>query len=467
MAGTKSRGGIEMNLVVGGRGATSRPGEDTPFRVLVLGSFADATPASTKPVHVEVTGLDDLIERWSPSLSLTMPDGAVIDVGFEALDDFHPDALFDRLPVFAAVRKLRKELQDSSTFGAAAEGIRKAASHGAGESDGQTVERLLGAPSVGGGGAASSGFEVFVRNLVAPYVVRARTPNQRAHLKALDEAAGELMRSILHHPRFQALEAAWRGLDFLLRQVDGGMEVFVWDMSKESLESVVSVDDPCSTHFGKRLIGDAGGSEPPWALVVGAHALGASERDARLIQRLSIVLAAAGVPFVSGVDPDLAAQQAPEAWPAWEEFRRRPEAARVGLALPRFLLRLPYGKSTDPIDRFAFEEFKASAQHDHYLWGDAGFLVACLLGRSFAQSGWSLSTSDTLSFQGLPVHTVKLDGEVEQTPCAEWWMGEQTAQAWLSLGMMPVVSVRGRDEVRLLRIQSIAEPPASLAGRWG
>jgi type VI secretion system protein ImpC len=417
-------------------------------------------------VRVEVTEIDDLIERWAPSLSLTMVDGAVIDVAFEALDDFHPDALFDRLPVFTAVRKLRKELQDSSTFGAAAEGIRKA-SHGSSESDGQTVERLLGAPSVGGGGVVSSGFDAFVRNLVAPYVVRARTPNQRAHLKALDEAAGELMRSILHHPRFQALEGAWRGLDFLLRQVEGGMDVFVWDMSKESLESVVSVDDPCSTHFGKRLIGDAGSSEPPWALVVGAHAFGPSERDARLIQRLSVVLAAAGVPFVSGVEPTLAAQEVPDPWLAWGEFRNKPEAAMVGLALPRFLLRLPYGKATDPIDRFAFEEQKASAQHDHYLWGDAGFMVACLLGRSFAKSGWSFSSNDALSFQGLPVHTVKVDGEVEQTPCAELWMGEQTAQAWLSLGLMPIASVRGRDEVRLLRVQSIADPPALLAGRWG
>ncbi len=466
MAGKKSRGAIEMNVVVGGRGAPSKPGDDTPFRVLVLGSFADATPASTKPVHVEVTDLDDLIERWSPTLSLTMADGAVIDVAFEALDDFHPDALYDRLPVFAAVRKLRKELQDSSTFGAAAEGIRKASSHGSGESDGQTVERLLGAPSVGGGGVVSSGFEAFVRNLVAPYVVRARTPNQRAHLKALDEAAGELMRSILHHPQFRALEAAWRGLDFLLRQVEG-MDVFVWDMSKESLESVVSVDDPCSTNFGKRLVGDAGSLEPPWALVVGAHAWGPSERDARLIQRLSIVLTAAGVPFVSGVDPAVAEQEVPERWSAWDEFRGKPGAAMVGLALPRFLLRLPYGKATDPIERFAFEEQRVPAQHEHFLWGDAGLLVASLLGRSFAHSGWSFSANETLSMQGLPVHTVKMDGEVEQTPCAELWMGEQTAQAWLSQGLMPMISVRGRDEIRLLRIQSIGDPPAFLAGRWG
>ena len=40
-----------------------------------------------------------------------------------------------------------------------------------------------------------------------------------------DEASGELMRSILHHPRFQELEASWRGAYLLVRKVETDVDL--------------------------------------------------------------------------------------------------------------------------------------------------------------------------------------------------------------------------------------------------
>ncbi len=65
---------------------------------------------------------------------------------------------------------------------------------------------------------------------------------------------------------------------------------------------------------------------------------------------------------------------------------------------------------------------------------------------------------------GLPVHSFLGEGQMEQTPCAEWWLTEQEAGRWLDDGMIPLCSVRGRDEVRLIRVQSLAAPSAGLAG---
>jgi type VI secretion system protein ImpC len=39
-------------------------------------------------------------------------------------------------------------------------------------------------------------------------------------------------------------------------------------------------------------------------------------------------------------------------------------------------------------------------------------------------------------------------------------------QLLINEGLMPLLSVKGRDAVRLPRFQSIAEPAAPLAGRW-
>lgn len=469
MAGS-SRGGIEMDVMFGKGRSIPRPAEDTPFRVLVLAPLSGGKgDGSAKPVRVDVTGLDDLMERFLPKVALDMPDGSIVEVTVEELEDLHPDALFDRLPVFKAMRQLRRELQDPKTFERAVASLRtapraQAPESAASEADGDMMQRLLGkAPSPA---PQPSKVESLVRDIVAPHIVPGPHPDQAAHLAAMDAGTSDLMRSILHHPRFQRLEAAWRGLDFLLRGVDGDMDVAVIDLDEAGLAEALSSDDPASTPLGRRIVGEAGATEPPWALVVADFTFQDSEADASLAGKLASVLAKAGTPMVAAADPALAREPSPEGLRHWAELRRRPEAAMMGLTLPRFLLRLPYGEQTDEIDRFAFEEQAVPPEPERYLWGNAAWFVACLLGRSFAQRGWDFSAGDTLSIAGLPVHTFRADGESAQTPCAEVWLPQDTAEALLGQGLMPACSVRGRDAVQLLRMQSIAEPAAPLAGRW-
>jgi type VI secretion system protein ImpC len=68
--------------------------------------------------------------------------------------------------------------------------------------------------------------------------------------------------------------------------------------------------------------------------------------------------------------------------------------------------------------------------------------------------------------EGLPVHVYQEDGEPKLKPCAEVLLTERAAEVILDKGPMPLVSFAGSDRVRLLRFQSIASPPAPLAGRW-
>ena len=71
-------------------------------------------------------------------------------------------------------------------------------------------------------------------------------------------------------------------------------------------------------------------------------------------------------------------------------MRAQPDAAWLGLALPRFLLRLPYGKKTDRCERFDFEELPDDPLHEHYLWGSPALACAVLLGVSFGRDGWNM-----------------------------------------------------------------------------
>jgi type VI secretion system protein ImpC len=138
----------------------------------------------------------------------------------------------------------------------------------------------------------------------------------------------------------------------------------------------------------------------------------------------------------------------------------------VGLAIPRFLLRLPYGKETDPIESFPFEEMPGEPAHEDYLWGNPAFVCALLLAQSFSESGWDLHPGQRAELDRLPVHIYQHEGVSEVKPCAEALMTVDTADQIMERGLMPLASIKGKDELRLIRFQSIAQPLRALAASW-
>ena len=142
----------------------------------------------------------------------------------------------------------------------------------------------------------------------------------------------------------------------------------------------------------------------------------------------------AGAPFVSAIDARLFGCDSidttpdPDDWKrplndedkrAWQQLRASPDAEWLGLAMPRFLLRLPYGKKTSPIEAFAFEEMPNGPDRGAYLWGNPAVVCACLLGQAFTLDGWDLQPPSGARVEGLPVHT---DPVREPTPHAEIWI---------------------------------------------
>jgi len=71
-----------------------------------------------------------------------------------------------------------------------------------------------------------------------------------------------------------------------------------------------------------------------------------------------------------------------------------------------------------------------------------------------------------LQIENLPLHTYHAGGEMQAKPCAEVLLTEEAAECILDQGLMFLVSYKGRDRVRVGRLQSIAEPQRPLKGRW-
>jgi type VI secretion system protein ImpC len=311
--------------------------------------------------------------------------------------------------------------------------------------------------------------------------------SHQAQLLALvDGVMSQHMRAILHNPAFQAAEAAWRGLFFLIRRLETGadLQLYLLDISRAELANDLgAAEDLRATATYRKLVeqsvGTLGGQ--PWGILIGDYTFGPSRQDVELLGRLAKVASQAGAPFLAAASPlvvgcesfaetpdphDWQERTTPEEDEAWETLRRLPEAAYLGLALPRFLLRLPYGKETDPVEQFDFEEMPAAPGHEQYLWGNPAIGCAYLLAGAFSQYGWGFRPGAVLEIDGLPLHVSNDAGESRTQPCAEAWLTNRAAETILAKGPMPWLSVKGRDAVRLARFQSLASPGNPLAGRW-
>lgn len=490
------------------------PDPGTPFRILLLGDFtgrtnrrvpaADARRGTRPPLEVDRDDLDRVIDRLKPELDLEVGGGGApvrLTIHVSSIDDFHPDRLFERLDVFRTLRSLRERLHDPAAYRAAAAEVREwvgttasaerrspapAAPEPAANEGEQVVRELLaGKTRAGRAAPAQDDWARFLRDIVAPHVVERDDPERPDLVAAVDRAASALMRAVLHHPDFQALEAAWRGVEFLARRLETGtdLQLYLLDASKEDLAAAVEPrDDPRSTWLYSTLVERAAGTPGavPWAVLAGNYTFEASAADISILSAMGRVARAAGAPFVAGgsarllgcesldrtPDPDDWQRRDPEESDRWSKLRASSEAAYLGLALPRFLLRLPYGGEGERCETFDFEELTDGAHHEHYLWASPAFACACLLGQAFSEHGWGLRPGAVQEIDDLPLHVYEQDGERRVKPCAEVLLTIRAAETILETGLMPLLSFRDRDVVRLARFQSLREPPGRLPGRW-
>jgi type VI secretion system protein ImpC len=516
-----SRGSlVEVNLDVEPRAArpTPRSSGDTPFRIIFLGDFSGRENrgmlefgdrlAARRPLEVDRDSLEAVMARLSPTLRLplTTSSGPGLTLSFSDLDDFHPDLLWARLDLFRTLRAARARLLDSGTFKEAAReleltppptppGGRPSSPDSPEPPDvrdltsgnllDQVVEQTGAAPAERPLHAAD-GFARFLRDLVAPHLVPGADPRQAELVERIDHIAGDLMWALMHHPDFQHLEAAWRALFFLIRRLETGRELklYVLDISKGEMARDLAPPASGRSAGLHRLLVEQTAATPgadPWALIVGNYVFEATRADAELLGRLGELARAAGAPFLAAASASLLGCRSwaeiaePEHWRApddsedsraWAALRSRAEASYLGLALPRFLLRLPYGRGTEAIESFNFEEMPGTPRHEDYLWGNPAFALALLVGQAFREFGWGLRLGAGYEIANLPLHAYRRDGESCVTPVAEIMLTEDVALRILEKGIMPLASLKDRDAVRLVRFQSLADPPRPLAGRW-
>lgn len=464
---------IDFNVSFDKPGRSGSIKDPQIFKILVLGDFTGSRSSHSslseqKLLNVDLDNLEERLQQLRPELDLSLPSDpeSNIHIGFQELEDFHPDRIYDQVGVFQELRDLRKHLLDPATFAEAARQInaeedpfvpeRKDTANTANDS----FSDLLGKPVTRNGPAIQHpGVAKLIRKFVNPHIVGEPNPEQDRLVESVDDAVSMQMREILHHNDFQALESTWRGLDFLVRELELGAElsISILDISKsqwssEILENNLQVDSPLYTTLITEA-GDIPGTKA-WSLIVGLYNFEIT--DSRLLNSIGNLAGHAGTPFISGFSYR---SQPTEPDTDWKLLQHSQAGTYIGLCTPGILLRLPYGENTDEIDRFEFEEMPEGPVHEYYLWGNAALACVALVGQSFNQGGGDLCPGSTAQLGGLPVHSYKIDGEYEMTPCGGRWISDSNAEQWAKQGIIPVLSVKNSDSVRVTGLHSLAGGP--------
>jgi len=487
----------DIELTASSKEDEARVRTEVRRRFLVLGDFSGRESrgvAETRdlgvqrqPIRVDREDLDEVLARLQPEIRVASGQSDPFLIRPRSLDDFHPDRLLARESVFSDLRRVLAGLDDPTAFDEAARIVRGwdaretpvAAQRQASPpreigaaAGGDVLEEMLTADRrKSPPGSRDPELDRLVAGIVRPHV-DAGEPADRGRLKVrAEQEVGHSMRQLLHAPAFQAAEAAWRGLDFLLRTLEIGDEtrVDLLDVTKEELAAdLKAASDLAETGVQRILSGGADGSAR-FSAAVCLYEFGPTVEDVALLARLARIGSAVGTPLLSAAAPALLASDRldrapdPKRWikakgqPAeelWAALRLMPEARYLGLAAPRFLLRLPYGKRTDEAETFAFEEFEAAPVHSHYLWGNPALL--CLIAN---ESPGPVS--------GLPLYVYAEAGESRIQPGAETLLPPPVAEAMLERGIMPVMAFPDRDSVRVARMQSVADPPTPLGAHEG
>jgi type VI secretion system protein ImpC len=306
----------------------------------------------------------------------------------------------------------------------------------------------------------------------------------KAIIAEIDKKLTDQVNLILHSERFQQLESAWRGLHHLVTntETDEMLKIRVMNISKKDLGKTLKKyagaawdQSPLFKKLYEEEYGQLGGE--PYGCLVGDYYFDHTPGDVQLLGQMSQVAAAAHAPFIAGAGPTLMGMDswqelanprdlskifgAPD-YAAFRSLRESDDAKYVGLAMPRFLARLPYGAKTNPVEEFEFEEETTGGNHSRYSWANAAYAMAININRAFKLYGWCTSIRGVESggaVEGLPVHTFPSDdGGVDMKCPTEIAISDRREAELAACGLMPLIHRKNTDTAAFIGAQSLQKP---------
>jgi type VI secretion system protein ImpC len=306
-----------------------------------------------------------------------------------------------------------------------------------------------------------------------------------AAIDGIDSKLSSQINLILHHDEFRLLEGTWRGLHYLVQQCESCYDVHVkvLNVSKQDLlrdlERAVEFDH---TALFKKVyeeeFGTFGGE--PFGCLVGDYYFGRHPQDISMLQQVSHVAASASTAFISGAAPALLtlatwSQLNPSfnldwfltarSFSKWTSFCDSIDSDFIFLTLPRLLARRRYGSGGDPTVSFKFEECPCLEESDNLVWFNASYALAAIIARVFQRSHWfapidgpyhgSIVDTSEGAQQADPVYTDRLTSWNTLPLAAEFEVHHTLASRLKAIGLCAITKDESSPAIYFQDIRSV------------
>jgi type VI secretion system protein ImpC len=329
---------------------------------------------------------------------------------------------------------------------------------------------------------AKKGISAFMAEMLAP--ARAAEKVDRSAVDAmiaeLDKRLSSQVNEIMHHPEVQKLESAWRSLRFVVDKVNfrENIRMEFLSLDKESLLADLE-DSPDLTKSGfYRVVysneyGVFGGK--PFGVMNLNYDFGPGPQDVDMLRKVGSIASMSHVPVLTNASPehfgdttfrnvpnlkDLKSLFEGPQYARWHGFRESEDARYVGLCMPRFLLRVPYGEKTIPVKSFNFSE-DVIDHHDRYLWGYASNALLTRIADSFANYRWGpniIGPQSGGSVENLPLHQYEAMGEIQTKVPTEIMLTERREFELSEEGFISLVYRKDADNACFFSANSVQKP---------
>jgi type VI secretion system protein ImpC len=306
----------------------------------------------------------------------------------------------------------------------------------------------------------------------------------RALIAEIDQMLTAQVNEVLHCPEFQQLERAWRGLHFLVSrsETDEKLQIRVMHLTKVELRNTLRKfkgaawdTSPLFKKIYEEEYGLLGGT--PYGCLVGDYYFDHTPTDCETLREMSKISAAAHAPFLAAVDSsilgleswqdisaprDLSAIFSTAEYASWNSLRKSEDSRYLGLTLPRFLGRMPYGAKTDPVDEFAFEEELDGSDPGKFCWLNSAYGMATNITRAYKEYGWCSRIRGVESggaIESLPTFTFPTDdGGVDLACPTEVAISDRREAELSKNGFMPLLHRKNSDVAAFIGAQSLQKP---------
>ena len=297
----------------------------------------------------------------------------------------------------------------------------------------------------------------------------------------IDELLSRQLNEIMHSPEFMRLEATWKGLHYLVRHTRklAQVKVKVLNTSKKELwRQFQCARERTDAQLNRKVLDQAAGTPgaEPFGLLIGDYQITRHPEDAELMEAMAWLGAAAHVPFMAAASAELLGLTSfteltetyrlnrlfeSDEYGKWSGLRSRVQSRYIGLVLPGMLLRRPYGKDSNPVERFNFEERAADRGDRAFLWGNAVWAFAVRTASDFARYGWFGAIRDADDYHvlpELPAVAYEPDYDIVTAGPTEVAIDDIRYQHLRSLGLIPLCRVEGAGVAQFFETWSCHKP---------